>query len=64
MAHMEQQTHDRFSTEQLADALNVSYRTLHRRFRDATAMAHPSYLQALRIEQAKELLETTAQSVE
>jgi len=54
----------RFSTEQLADALNVSYRTLHRRFRDVIAMAPLSYLQALGIKLAKELLEPTAKSIE
>ena len=48
----------------LAAALNVSYRTLHRRF-DATAgMAPLAYLQALRVEQAKELLEGTSLSLE
>lgn len=52
------------SAQALAAALNVSYRTLHRRF-DATAgMAPLAYLQALRVEQAKELLEGTSLSLE
>lgn len=48
----------------LAAALNVSYRTLHRRFDAAAGMAPLAYLQALRVEQAKELLEGTSLSLE
>ena len=52
------------SPQALADALHVSYRTLHRRFQAAAAMAPLAYLQELRVEQAKELLESTRLSIE
>ena len=52
------------STPDLAAALNVSYRTLHRRFTAAAGMPPLAYLQALRVEQAKELLESTRLSLE
>lgn len=46
-------------TEALAAALHVSYRTLHRRFVAGTGMPPLAYLQALRVEKAKEMLEST-----
>jgi transcriptional regulator GlxA family with amidase domain len=49
---------------ELASSLHVSYRTLHRRFRAVSGMAPLNYLQALRVEHAKELLEMTQNSVE
>jgi len=52
------------STQELAAALAVSYRTLHRRFVAAAGMPPLAYLQALRIEHARELLETTRDSIE
>lgn len=52
------------STQQLAAALHVSYRTLHRRFTRAAGMPPLAYRQALRIERAKELLESSRQSLE
>ena len=52
------------STTALADALHVSYRTLHRRFQAAAGMAPLAYLQELRVEHAKALLESTLMSVE
>jgi len=52
------------STHDLAAELHVSYRTLHRRFNCATGTAPLAYLQALRVELAKELLESTRQSLE
>lgn len=52
------------STQALADALHVSYRTLHRRFQAAAGMAPLAYVQDLRVEQAKALLESTRLSVE
>lgn len=52
------------STEMLADALHVSYRTLHRRFQSAAGMSPLAYLQDLRVEQAKEMLECTSLSLE
>lgn len=53
-----------FSTQDLAAALHVSYRTLHRRFNTAAGMPPLAYLQALRVERAKELLESTRMSLE
>lgn len=61
---METQLQAAFSTAELADALHVSYRTLHRRFRARTGMAPLGYLHALRMERAKESLERTGQSIE
>ena len=52
------------SVEALADALHVSYRTLHRRFQAAIGMPPLAYLQDLRVEHAKELLESTLLSFE
>lgn len=52
------------STRQLAAALHVSYRTLHRRFDSAAGMPPLAYRQALRIECAKELLESTRLGLE
>ena len=45
------------SMEGLANAMHVSYRTLNRRFIDIAGLSPLSYLQALRIERAKELLD-------
>jgi transcriptional regulator GlxA family with amidase domain len=47
------------SIDDLATAMHVSYRTLNRRFLDITGMTPLTYLQALKIERAKELLEST-----
>jgi len=52
------------STRDIAAALHVSYRTLHRRFKAAAGMPPLAYLQALRVEQAKELLESPRLSLE
>lgn len=51
--HLEQP----FSMNELADAVHASYRTLNRRFVESTDQPPLAYLQALRIERAKELLE-------
>jgi transcriptional regulator GlxA family with amidase domain len=64
IAWMERRLAEDFSFDQLAASLHVSYRTLHRRFHAVTGMAPLRYLQALRVERAKELLETTSQGVE
>lgn len=53
-----------FSTQALAAALHTSYRTLHRRFNSAAGMPPLAYLQAIRVEHAKELLESTRLSLE
>ncbi len=63
IAWMESHRAESFSVRELASALRVSYRTLHRRFQAVTGMAPLSYLQALRVERAKELLELTRKSV-
>lgn len=52
------------SADGVADALHVSYRTLHRRFQAAVGMPPLAYLQDLRVESAKELLESTSLSLE
>ncbi len=61
---MERHLAESGSTRELASALHVSYRTLHRRFQGVTGMAPLAYLQALRVECAKELLETSQKGVE
>ena len=61
---MARQSARSFSAEELAAALHVSYRTLHRRFTAAAGMPPLAYLQALRVEHAKELLESTRLSLE
>ena len=45
--------------DELANAMHVSYRTLNRRFIEITGMTPLAYLQALKIERAKELLEVS-----
>ncbi len=47
------------SIEDLVNAMHVSYRTLNRRFIEITGLTPLAYLQALKIERAKELLEST-----
>lgn len=64
VAWMERHLEQAFSTADLAEALYVSYRTLHRRFTIVTGMAPLAYLHALRVERAKELLEQTRHSVD
>lgn len=56
--------HETVTPQQLADVLHVSYRTLHRRFHAATGVPPLSFLQSLRVEKAKELLEGTRLSLE
>jgi transcriptional regulator GlxA family with amidase domain len=48
-----------FSMEDLAEAMHVSYRTLNRRFVEATGMPPLAYHRILKVEHAKALLETT-----
>lgn len=48
---------------ELADAAATNRRTLERRFKSATGNSVVEYLQRVRIEQAKQLLETGAQTV-
>lgn len=49
---------------QLLNQTDIPERTLKRRFKQATGMALIEYIQALRIEAAKQLLEQSTQSVE
>ncbi len=53
-----------FSMDELADAVHASYRTLNRRFIEAAGLPPLAYLQALKIERTKELLECTQQGFE
>lgn len=51
------------STTELARALKVSERTLHRRLKEATGEAPKQFLDRLRVEAARLLLETTHRSI-
>lgn len=53
-----------FAMDQLADAVHVSYRTLNRRFMETAGLPPLAYLQALKIERAKELLECSNRGFE
>jgi transcriptional regulator GlxA family with amidase domain len=64
IAWMEAHLSTAFSAKQLASVLHVSYRTLHRRFHAVTGMPPLSYLQALRVERAKAMLEQTRKGVD
>ncbi|MEO1365170.1 MAG: helix-turn-helix domain-containing protein [Pseudomonadota bacterium] len=56
---LEQQAHDALSVTDMADAAGLSGRTFLRRFRAATGLAPSDYLQHVRIEKARGLLERT-----
>ncbi|MEO1082257.1 MAG: helix-turn-helix domain-containing protein [Pseudomonadota bacterium] len=55
---------DAQQVNQLAERFAISDRSFKRRFRSATGYSPLQYLQALRVERAKRLLETTAHSVD
>lgn len=59
IAWMEKHLAQPVAIDDLAAAMHTSYRTLNRRFIDVTGMAPLAYLQALKIERAKELLEVS-----
>lgn len=61
---IQEHLHEDFTIQQLADYVSVSQRTFIRRFKKATGETPISYLQKLRIETAKQLLETTDTSLE
>jgi transcriptional regulator GlxA family with amidase domain len=61
---MQAQLQQSFNLQELADELQISQRTLVRRFQQATQETPISYLQKLRVETAKRLLETTQLSFE
>lgn len=52
------------SIDDLANAMHVSYRTLNRRFTEIVEMPPLPYFQALKVECAKELLESTSSDFE
>ncbi len=56
---MNENPRNKFDFNELANSLAVSYRTLIRRFKTATGSTPSQYLQKVRIETAKSLLETT-----
>ena len=61
---MEDQMHKELSVEQIAQRVGMSVRNFDRRFRNAVGEAPSIYLQKVRIEKAKRLLETTSDNVE
>lgn len=54
---------DSLTAQQLARALNVSERTLHRRLKEENGETPKGFIDRVRFETARTLLETTAQSV-
>ncbi|WP_295874200.1 helix-turn-helix domain-containing protein [uncultured Zhongshania sp.] len=62
--HLERNLTSPFSLDALATQCHVSSRTLMRRFKEAVGDTPNSYLQNLRIEAAKKLLESTGMSSE
>lgn len=52
------------SIEALAGAIHTSYRTLNRRFLEVTGATPLAYLQALKVERAKEMLESSSANME
>ena len=61
---VEERLADGISVEDMATIANVSTRTLDRRFRAATGATPRGYLQRIRLEMAKRLLETTDEAVD
>lgn len=60
IAHM----HEDISADQLAARLNISTRTLTRRFQQALGMTPPQFLRLIRIDAARSMLERTRLSVD
>ena len=54
---MEQNSKQAIDYDHMADQLRISRRSLERRFKQATGITPLSYLQKLRVEQAKRMLE-------
>jgi transcriptional regulator GlxA family with amidase domain len=61
---LENHFRDAVSLQDLADRVSLSARTFKRRFRQATGDTAITYLQVLRVEAAKQMLETTRLAVE
>ncbi len=57
--HIESSFKEKISIDQLADLVHMSRRTFQRRFQKATHLTIKEYIQKLRIEAAKKLLEET-----
>lgn len=53
-----------FSVEEVARAIHTSYRTLHRHFIESTGATPLTYLQSLKIERAKEMLESSSTNLD
>jgi len=62
-AHMEEKFAESISVETLADDLGISPRHFKRRFKNATGDSPLTYLQRIRIEAAKQKLETTTEGI-
>ena len=63
-SYLEQHLHTKFTLAELAHIHNMTERTLMRRFKNACDTTPWQYLQSLRIEHARKLLETTSMSLE
>jgi transcriptional regulator GlxA family with amidase domain len=61
---MESENHQRLTMKQLASWGGMSMRNFDRRFRNATGESPSIYMQKIRIEKAKRLLETSTHTVE
>ncbi|UKJ08539.1 GlxA family transcriptional regulator [Solitalea lacus] len=61
--YIEQHYKDKLTVEQLADKFNISRRTFERRFRKATRNTVAEYIQKVKIEGAKKLLEIGRKSI-
>ncbi|MFD0538618.1 helix-turn-helix domain-containing protein [Actinomadura luteofluorescens] len=63
MRHLDQNLAARYDLAGLADAFDVSTRTLLRRFAHETGQSPLEYLQSARVRRARHLLETTDRTV-
>lgn len=63
MRRLDQNLVDRYDLASLAEAFNVSTRTLLRRFADETGQSPLEYLQSSRVRRARHLLETTDRTI-
>jgi len=57
--HLETHFHERLTNKAVAERFNMTERTLIRRFKQACAITPLHYLQSIRLEQARKVLETT-----
>ena len=62
--HLERNYSEKLDIETLANSLHISDRTLKRRFTKATGLSIGSYLQAVRIEVARDRLTSTSRSLQ